>query len=985
MKLLKRIFISLLLALCFSNSSLAQKDAPVLGQTAQLLDLLNKDYKSIDPELRADELARDRAIVISIFRSYLFFTNFNNLGTDDSLNKKIKGLRISLDSSLQEKAAYLSQSITITDKSKFDTIPLRVAKLGTQVLDLKQNIQRLQCDADLEELSKIKEQYQKEENQFIIYLIKLFHSKYSNINSDKQDIFATGSSVSAVQKSLPIIGGGLSFETYIDGLAKFLAKRIKEELTIYVIDKIKENLANGGTDDPLAEFKVILPQTTRYLEKFTADKVKSFVKEIKQYIEDDLKHILENASGLKNTPRIKPLLAKFPELDFAFEAIETLPNISKAKYSIDYFNFIEHSRNLSRWKSDTVDRKKNLSNLMFFTSLMAHSLVIIENGEPKIAGMDYIQKYIGEPNFFILYIGFLHQQNKKYYSIEFEKKKKKLIVSDVLGSVVKVMPTFPLSGNAKNLQEHIYTLIGDCSKNAEKINELAADIRKANKAGKPVNADMIYPFVDNIIGIAEKMVESTDELAKSLNDINYSIHNNSLNIFPLKPLCDPYFTIAKYTNEIARDLSEKRYSIALIKALEIGIRLKGNNSSDLELTSKIQSLFMFNSSTAIQAWHKVISEFSKEQSVISDAFYTAVNRAGVELNRIETFYRKNYLTDEIFLINFTAFKDLCQNANRANTTDLRTLKSVYFSLTNNNQEFSSLLVSYYLNISVQNLNKEIKKTIDKIELEDYSKKLTPAFYFDAATIITGQIDLYVKECYNNFIIEGNQNENTALKKAKEDLKEKAGYYANEFMIKLDPSVNQTTVDLIHFVNNIAQAQNSDDLATALNDFALPSGSYGIKRKSILNFSINAYPGVLVGREWSWTNSDKLAKAYSFSFTAPVGLNLSWGTKNNKQASNGIFLSIIDIGALTRLRLDSESTTQTLPEFSFKNIFAPGLYYSHGIKKAPISVNLGFQYGPELKEIKDQAGTLVTNGYESIRFGLGLVLDIPLFNLFTKPR
>src|SRR5690606_17740094 len=116
--------------------------------------------------------------------------------------------------------------------------------------------------------------------------------------------------------------------------------------------------------------------------------------------------------------------------------------------------------------------------------------------------------------------------------------------------------------------------------------------------------------------------------------------------------------------------------------------------------------------------------------------------------------------------------------------------------------------------------------------------------------------------------------------------------------------------------------------------------------SKFSIALNAYPGILGSMER--TNIDSVRLDPSMSFTAPVGFSIAWGWP--KGHSLGLFIPVIDIGALTRLRLDNDKKTETLPEFSFKNIFAPGAYFSWGIINTPLSINAGAQFGPELKEI-----------------------------------
>ena len=137
-------------------------------------------------------------------------------------------------------------------------------------------------------------------------------------------------------------------------------------------------------------------------------------------------------------------------------------------------------------------------------------------------------------------------------------------------------------------------------------------------------------------------------------------------------------------------------------------------------------------------------------------------------------------------------------------------------------------------------------------------------------------------------------------------------------------------------------------------------------------------------ELTWKNKVCYGN-FSPAFTAPIGLSFAWGTKRGY--SHGIFVSIIDIGALTRMQLtnngDNDTTSaSTLPKFDFQSIFAPGIYYHLGFRNTPLSLNIGGQYGPGLRAVMNNGDTKI---YESVRIGACLVLDIPLLNLDTKPR
>lgn len=184
-----------------------------------------------------------------------------------------------------------------------------------------------------------------------------------------------------------------------------------------------------------------------------------------------------------------------------------------------------------------------------------------------------------------------------------------------------------------------------------------------------------------------------------------------------------------------------------------------------------------------------------------------------------------------------------------------------------------------------------------------------------------------------------------------------------------------------FFDAIVRETNADSLVYILSAFAAPVGSYSIKRRSPFNVSLSSFPGALGGNETLLGEnvSTKNKQAInSFAFTAPFGLALS--TAISAKDSRGghsltVFFPLVDVGAITAFRF--ENGTAELPQVTWKNFFSPGAYLIFGIRQSPISLNAGFQYGPELRKIEvDKTPELVP----SRRFSLGLTLDLHLFNL-----
>jgi hypothetical protein len=148
-----------------------------------------------------------------------------------------------------------------------------------------------------------------------------------------------------------------------------------------------------------------------------------------------------------------------------------------------------------------------------------------------------------------------------------------------------------------------------------------------------------------------------------------------------------------------------------------------------------------------------------------------------------------------------------------------------------------------------------------------------------------------------------------------------------------------------------------------------------------------YIPALAQNKWGWVAG----------ITAPVGIAFSWGNKceykdgqvmvhknGNRYGGKSLtaFVSIIDVGALASYRLQHDSSS-VVPQIQLKNIISPGLFFYYGFGKTPVSLGVGAQFGPQLREVSGTAVNLQQNYY--VKIGASLVVDIPFFNIYTKTR
>jgi len=199
-----------------------------------------------------------------------------------------------------------------------------------------------------------------------------------------------------------------------------------------------------------------------------------------------------------------------------------------------------------------------------------------------------------------------------------------------------------------------------------------------------------------------------------------------------------------------------------------------------------------------------------------------------------------------------------------------------------------------------------------------------------------------------------------------------------------------------FMAAVVNARSSDDVKAAIESVVLPAGSYTVKRETNFNVSINSFIGPYGGAEYlpalkqhQWASTT--------GFTAPVGIAFSWGNYFNGVRSDkdkpvkpgakkkggqsfGFFIPVIDIGSVASFRLANDSS-KVSSEIQLKNIISPGLYFYWGLPKCPVSLGIGGQIGPQLRQITAVSTNIDQNYY--LRFGFNVVVDIPLFNIYSR--
>lgn len=377
---------------------------------------------------------------------------------------------------------------------------------------------------------------------------------------------------------------------------------------------------------------------------------------------------------------------------------------------------------------------------------------------------------------------------------------------------------------------------------------------------------------------------------------------------------------------------------------------------------------------------KMLGEKSNEYEKNALLYQKYIHNLGLEISKTETALKKlnnatnknnpdpkdiyAYIQSCLDLINYSVeitylpyIKELVQN-------DTEVFQSIHQYTSIANQA-----ANIYLNVSERNYGTAIislTQIFDALLTDEVVNLIVVNEYNDKLISLNGLYDVKSSK---------HASEKGNLEKEKE---------AQKIELK---NMSQKLLKYGSFMASIVQAESSDDVQTIIESAAMPAGSFRVKRESNLNVSVNGFLGFFGGYEFIENADNNIPN--NFALSAPVGISITKGAcsklvlnKKNKDKglAHGLFVSIIDIGALASFRFADDSS-EVASKVELKHILAPGIFYSMHFRNSPLTLTMGGQMGPLLREVTNSDFKTEDNFY--YRIGFSLVVDIPLFNLYNR--
>ncbi|EFK56008.1 hypothetical protein [Sphingobacterium spiritivorum] len=185
--------------------------------------------------------------------------------------------------------------------------------------------------------------------------------------------------------------------------------------------------------------------------------------------------------------------------------------------------------------------------------------------------------------------------------------------------------------------------------------------------------------------------------------------------------------------------------------------------------------------------------------------------------------------------------------------------------------------------------------------------------------------------------------------------------------------------LTSFFGDVMATQDANALAQVIESYALPPTSYKLKQKMKTSVDLNAYVGAFGGKLFTHKYAS-LSKQFTGGITAPIGITY----KNNGLFKHiNLHAQLLDLGNIVNHYLITPDSAYN-KEVHFTEVFSPGLNILYSIKNTPLVIFIGGK-GIPLKSYYDETlnAKMNTRVIDAWVFSLGLKLDIPLLNLYSR--
>jgi hypothetical protein len=350
-----------------------------------------------------------------------------------------------------------------------------------------------------------------------------------------KNVMASAQSSGQLLSSLSLSSiGGLDVTNLVDGLAKFLVKRTKEELTTAFFQKFKEKL------DELPDLQTLFPKTYHLLAAIGTEvyNYEKYIQNLREAFKDDIETLYEHLPGIiPNHPdffdRHEGLAASLRSGCYLVGALkqQVHPGDVLANYPVEYLDSVNR------------DWKGSIQTLQLLSASMRDTTGTDKNYWVNIK---YLRQLVNTKNAFVIYLGLVYQMAKTQYNdVPFES-------NSLVGLLDNIAPRITSANDIYNAYSTYILRFGE---KTDALNNMIASYTK------PANDSLALELYKKYFDAAQGLIDYAAQVGQlPLLDRSPFLHN-------LPTLLKPYFTVTNLTTDLVIEINRKNYSAAINNAV----------------------------------------------------------------------------------------------------------------------------------------------------------------------------------------------------------------------------------------------------------------------------------------------------------------------------------------------------------------------------------------------------------------------------------
>ncbi len=328
--------------------------------------------------------------------------------------------------------------------------------------------------------------------------------------------------------------GGLDVTNFAQGLAQFMIKRAKQELTIAFFNRFQKFI----TDSNYREVQILFPKTADIIVNLLSYQYPQMLPTLRSAFNEDLQNLPFHLAEVLRLPRYKHLVNSYPQIGLMVGSLSIIQGMQNGDTNVA--EIIKQFAGLDAWNAENSDKSFiNIKNGFGLAKIFSESLrdSVMDHDNPWISSKE-LNALISDKITFQIYLGLIYQQVKTV-DIKF------ILQSGTVHFAQKMEDNFD---NIKFYHPYLNKFISM----GEKIDGMIKEIKHKKELYIQITNEDTYNYIKTGIDA----IELTFDFAKIFDS---KIELNT----------SPYLSITRQGNELYKNIYKKEYSLAVINSLDI--------------------------------------------------------------------------------------------------------------------------------------------------------------------------------------------------------------------------------------------------------------------------------------------------------------------------------------------------------------------------------------------------------------------------------